>query len=697
MRRDVLATPERRIEGHGKVTGEARYAADVRLPGMLVARFLRSPYAHARIASIDVAAARRVPGVHTVLTGAEVRPARLGRRLFDWPVLAWERVRFVGDRVAAVAAESLAAADEALAAIAVAYEELPAVLDPEAALAANAPVLHPDRDEFPYRGGKRPPVPHPNVQGHLLHEHGEVDAAMRSATRVFGHTFETARTHHGFIETHASVVWYEGDVLHVVSTNKAPFTLREQLALATGIDEAKIVVDNGAIGGDFGGKGLSVEEFVLAFLARAAKRPVKHVTTYAEELQATNTRHPSRITLKTGVDKDGRIVAHEARGVFDGGAYAAAKPAAHLLPGEAGFTLAGYRVPNARVEALTVYTNTVPAGHQRAPGQPQNAFAAESHMDLIARELGVDPLEFRARNALRPGDLDVLGEKAHTDQVGRALERAREWWDAPKAAGRGRGIAVGVRHTGRGKTSLALEVLRDGTIDVLTGLTDQGGGALTMVQRVVAAELGLPPERVRVRHGSTAEAPYDPGVGGSRVTPAAGGAALVGARALKEAGLKPGTRVLGEHDAPTGDHGVCVYVVDVGVDRDTGYVHLVDATLVADVGTVINPIALHGQLVGGFAMGLGQALMEEVAIEEGRVTTTTLGEYKLPTIADVPPLRVVLLETAPGTGPFGARSAGELSNPAVGPAIANAVQDAAGVRIASLPITAEKVFRALHG
>jgi CO/xanthine dehydrogenase Mo-binding subunit len=256
-----------------------------------------------------------------------------------------------------------------------------------------------------------------------------------------------------------------------------------------------------------------------------------------------------------------------------------------------------------------------------------------------------------------------------------------------------------VRHVGRGKTQLTLTLRADGTIDVLTGVTDQGGGAHTMIQRVIAQELGLPPERIRVAQGDTAEALLDPGVGGSRVTPVAGNAALDGARKLATAmaaGEIAPITVTGTGEQQEQVVGVYAYAVQVEVDRDTGSFRIVDATLVADVGTVINPVAVRGQLEGGFAFGLGQTLMEELVIEDGRVTTTNFGDYKIPTIADVPPLRIVLLTEAKGPGPFGAKSVGELANPGIGPAVANAVADAVGARVFSLPITAEKVWNALR-
>lgn len=295
-------------------------------------------------------------------------------------------------------------------------------------------------------------------------------------------------------------------------------------------------------------------------------------------------------------------------------------------------------------------------------------------------------------------------------------------------------MAMGVRHVGRGQTSVVLGLASDGAVEVTTAVSDQGGGAHTMIQRVVAAELGIAPGNVRVRRVTTEEGPVDPGVGGSRVTPVHGGAALDGARKLrarlveiaaaamgwdrpaelvagrfscgrrsapfrevaKRVASRADLRIVGEHRATGEDHGVCAYAVEVEVDRDTGQMRVLDVTLVADVGTVINPVALRGQLEGGFVFGLGQTLMEELRIEDGRVVDPSLGTYKIPTIADVPPLRLVVLTDGKGTGPFGAKSVGELANPAIGPAIANAVHDAVGARVNSLPITAEKVYWAMR-
>jgi CO/xanthine dehydrogenase Mo-binding subunit len=708
----IFDRPERRIDGVGKTTGAARYTADLKVPRMLEAAFVRSPYSHARIVSVDTTRARALDGVRAVLTGADVRGERLGRRLQDWPVLCWDRVLFIGDRVAAVAADTREIAEEAVRQISVEYDELPALIDMDDALLADAAVLHPDAATYRFLEGRgeRPAVPHPNHQGHVIESHGDVDAAFASAARIFEHEFATPRIHQAALEPRAAIVWLEEDRVRVVSTNKAPFNLRDQMAATLGLAKERIVVDNGTIGGDFGGKGLSTDEFVLYHLAKATGRPVRAVTRFADELTTTNPRHASRIRLRTAVDAEGRIVAHESHAFFDGGAYAAGKPTVRLLVEGGISTLEGYRVPAARHEAATVYTNNVPGGHMRAPGQPQNVFASESHLDLIARDLGITPLELRRRNVARAGDPTTTGEPWHGPDLAALLERAAaEIGPGPdRGAGRGVGFAIGIRHVGRGSTTISLRLERDGSIEARTGVGDQGGGQHTLIQRIVAAALGVDPATVRVRRLST-EGPQDPGIGGSRVTPVHGGAALAAARALKEKlggrsvaeaaralGPGEGLEVSAKFDATAADHGACAHAIEVAVDTETGTVRVLKAVLAVDVGQVINPVGLRGQLEGGFVYGLGMALTEDLALEDGRVRAANLGDYKLPTIADVPPLRIVHLSDGHGVGPYGARSAGELVNPGVPAAIANAVHDASGARVHTLPVTAERVWNALR-
>src|SRR5437660_6564990 len=553
---ELLDRPERRIDGDAKTTGAAKYTADLDVPGALEVAFVRSPYPHARIVSVETARARALAGVRAVLTGADVRGERLGRRLQDWPVLCWDRALFVGDRVAAVAADTREIAEEAVRLISVQYEELPPLLDMDVALRADAPALHPEAPSYRFLEGRgeRPAVPHPNYQGHVVESHGEVDAAFGRAARIFEHEFTTPRIHQAPLEPRAAIVWLEDDRVRVVSTNKAPFNLRDQMAATLGLAKDRIVVDNGMIGGDFGAKGLSTDEFVLYHLAKATGRPVRVVTRYADELTTTNPRHASRIRLRTGVDADGRIVAHESHALFDGGAYAAGKPTARLLVEGGVETLEGYRVPAARHEAATVYTNQVPGGHMRAPGQPQNVFASESHLDLIARELGITPLGLRRRNVARPGDPTTTGEPWHGPDLAGLLVRAALDIDAdrPRPGGRGIGCALGVPPGGRGSTTLSLRLGRHGTIEARTGAGDQGGGQHTLLQRIVAATLGVDPVTVRVRRLPT-EGPDGPGIGGSRVTPVHGGAALGAAQALQEKlggrSVADATRALGAEEA----------------------------------------------------------------------------------------------------------------------------------------------------
>src|SRR5581483_670659 len=456
--------------------------------------------------------------------------------------------------------------------------------------------------------------------------------------------------------------------------------------------------------------------YALTFLARLTRRPVRTVTRYVDEMRATTTRNSGRLTLRTGVDADGRILAHEARVVLNGGAYAAGQPNVKLVPAESIMTLAPYHVPSARLEAMTVYTNIVPGGNARAPGQPQASFAGESHLDLIARELGIDPLELRRRNAIQAGQQDVRGHVWRTSMIGTVIDRLglEARWSEPRPPGRGRGVALGCRQSPGGvlSSTVIVSVTPDASVEVFTAIPDQGGGARTMLQRAVAAELGIPVDRVTVRRGTTADTPLEAGVGGSRVTPVVGGAAAAGARALlgrlgvdagaevvgalERAARSGGVRVEGTHQHTPGYHSTYGYAVEVEVDRETGALTVVDCVLVADVGTVINPTALRGQLLGAFAQGFGQAVMEQLRIEDGVVANAGLGDYKMPTIADVPPLRIVLITEDRGDGPFGAKSVGELANPGVAPAIANALHDAAGIRITSLPLRAEKIHAALR-
>jgi putative selenate reductase molybdopterin-binding subunit len=739
----LFAEPEYRVEGPLKVTGAARYTADVTMPGMLWLAYTRSPRPHARILSVDTKAAKKVAGVHAVLTGADIGHVGLGRRLLDWPALATDRVRLVGDRVAAIAAETKAAADEAARLVEVEYEDLP-LITLDNALLDDAPPLHPDIDTYRYLGAKRPPTPHPNIQGYALIQKSEsgaaIDEIFAQADHVFEHTFSTAREFQGFLEPRSCVVWIdEQDVVRVINTNKSPAAIRQQMAAALDLPESQIVIDATFIGGDFGGKGLSIDEFICYFLARATGRPIKAVMAYLDELQASNSRHPAILKLRTAVSADGKFLAHQSEVLIDGGAHAAGKVSPNLVV-PAHNTLSAYHVPVTRLEVKTVYTNSIPGGSMRAPGDPQSMFASECHVDMMARALGIDSIDLRRRNALRDGEPSVTGERVHRSraaQVLDALER-ESGWRTPLPAGHGRGVALGVRHIGAGQTSVIMRLRPGGQVEVQTGVADQGGGAYTVLRRVAAAVMSVDPKRVVISHCDTAGPAPDPGVGGQRTTHVVGRAAQAGSVELKHrleelaaeamgwpAGevhlendrFMSGTssapfdevaekisrgspvEVVGDYDGThkpgePGDFEFAGYVVEAEVDHDTGAVQIHDVLLAADVGTIINPLAHQGQLEGGLMFGIGAALMEELLVQDGQITTLTLGDYKLPCAMDTPPFRTVLLSDPTGPGPLGAKAAGELTNTSVAPAVANAVA-ACGARVMHMPLTAERVLDAL--
>jgi CO/xanthine dehydrogenase Mo-binding subunit len=702
----ILGSDEARIDGRGKVSGQTKYTADFTREGMLWAAFVASPYAHARIVEIDATAAKAMEGVHAVLTGADIGEHFFGCALKDWPVLARERVKFVGEYVAVVAADSRAVAEAAAAAIDIQYEELAPHLDPEAMLAEDAPPFHPDDDRFRYAFGERPARPHRNMQGYDITRKGDPETAFAAAERVFEHTFQTPRTHAGYIEPRATLVWIDdGGALHVLSTNKSPFALRDQLAMMTGLPKDKVVIEPSFIGGEFGGKALTIEEFPLYFLALATKRPVKHVRSHADDVRSTHVRHAAKVRVRIGTSNDGKIEALDVRVLFDGGAYAAGKPVPWLMPGRC--PKLPYAIQHAQIERMTAYTNTIPGGFVRAPGDIQTIFAIESLIDMIAADLRIDPLELRMRNAAVEGDTDLDGNPFAEPRPRRMLETLRQelGWNNAVPAGRGRGLALTARHIAGGKTSFIVTAREDGSIAVDTGITEPGVGTLTVIQRVLAAELGVEPTRITVTRGATNAVPWDPGIGGSKGTLLLGRAALDAARKLRAALALP-------HDGPvsvTGEaeymhqHGDPIwlnfgaYGVDLSVDRDTGTVTIHDVVFVADVGTIINPLAHRGQIDGGFMMGFGSALTEELQIEDGRLVNIALSDYKLPTQRDIPPFRVIMMEPGDGPGPYGARAAGEFNVAGVAPAIANAVAAACGVRLDRLGLTAERIYEALQG
>ena len=727
------------VEGPDKVSGRARYTGDIRLPGMLSGKCLRSPYPHARIISIDTSRAKALPGVYAVITGAGLPDRLIGRAVLDVPVLARDKVRFAGEKVAAVAAESPDIAEEALGLIDVEYEELAPVFDPFEAMQAEAPRLHDDPGS--YRGVPQPAPDIPNVLTRVRLQHGDIDAGFAQADRVFEHTFRIPAVHHGYMEPHACVVQITADRVEVWLTNKMPFTARKQIGEAVQVPEERIRVHNVPLGGDFGGKGSLMDAVVCYWLAERSGRPVKMIMTYTEELTAGCPRHNAIITMRTGVTNDGHMVARHVRMVYSCGAYGAFTPGP--MVGGATHVAGPYRIPNVDIEGLRVYTNRLPGGNMRAPGAPQAVFAEESHTDMIAREMGIDPVEFRRINVLREGDESPLGAHWHDVMGEETLDIAAQTagWSKGKAPNVGRGVSLNERAPGTGESTEIVTIDGDAKINLLTGVPDTGTGSLTILQQVVAEELQAPLEDVAVQAGDTDIAAYDSGAGGSRVTHAAGRATLAAAIELKSALVELAARIVGappdqvafqggifradsgqqlslkelmarareleeapitrsgSYSAPRGHGDVTSFVAqiaEVEVDPDTGQVKVRRIVSAHDVGTIINPMTHQGQIEGGIVQGIGQALSEHLLIEEGIVVNPSLGDYKLQTIADIPELETVLIETKQGPAPYHGKAIGEIANVPILAAIANAVYDAVGVRITELPITSEKVFDALQ-
>ena len=702
MQSTIIGAPVTQIEGPSKVTGQTRYAADVDLPGMLWGKILRSPHPHARIVAIDASKAWSVPGVKAVVTGQDAPGHLMGKVLRDMPVLCWDRVRYIGDRVAAVAAETPEAAEEAILLIEIDYELLPAVFDPMEAMKPDAPLIHEDVASYVGAPVDVLATDVHNGQTRLAWAKGDLDEGFRQADIILEHSFAVPSRHQGYLEPFASVISIDGTGrIQAWCSSKAPFRARLQLAQAMGLQDEDIRVNVVSVGGDFGGKGDTRDLPVAYLLAKMSERPVKIVMSYWEELTASNPTHPTFVTIKSGMTRDGRLTSREVRTVHASGAYGAMKPRSFLSTSH--YVGGGYKIPNASFEFLQVCTNTTPGGYFRAPGAHQYTFALECHTDLLAREIGMDPAEFRRMNLVDAGDEDAVGRDLRVADVRPVLEAALEAgeWGEPKAApNRGKGVAIFGRQIGGGAAGTVITAEANGTFTVLSPTVDVGTGTHTIEQQMVATEMGVPLSNVRVSQGDTDSTPFDEGPRASRVTYTEGQAVMKACEQMKQAiqdGANLPLTITFEHDAPQPEDVMyfSAQVAEVEVDPETGQVKVLRVVTAHDVGTIINPIAHQGQIDGGFVTGLGLAVTEELVTEGGQVLNGNLGDYKLPTIADIPSLETVLVQTGGGEGPYQAKSIGELANNATAAAIANAVADAAGVQLFELPITAERVYAAL--
>ena len=750
-----------RLDGLEKVTGRAVYSVDVEMLGMLHGAILRSPHAHARVVDIDIAEAKKIPGVRVVITGKDV-PYTFGGTIKDQPFLAYDRIRFVGEPVVAVAAETELQAQEALGKIRVRYEELPAVFDPREALLDGAPLLHPALGDYT-RSSQYEVVPGTNICMIRRYSLGDVAAGFRDADEIFEDEFSIHAVAHTPMETHAAVARYSSlpDGLTVWTATDGPHRRAKELADALGLSLNQVRCISTCSGGGFGGKGTLVAEVIAVALAKfASRRPVKVVYSREEELTASQTRHAAFLRLKTGMRRDGTFTARQADIVWDKGAYAS-KGIDVAYRGM--LTVVGpYRIPNIDLLSRAVYTNKEYGGAYRGFGTTQVTWACESQMDIIAERLGIDPLELRLKNAYGDGDRYINGQimtrvglKETLLTAGRAIG-----WNKPKpkregAKVRGRGIATVIKPTATPTDSYCfIKMNQDGSVNVFSAAVEVGGGQMTVLAQIAADAIGVPLAAISVPNADTAVVPYDSGVTSSRITFHMGNAVRqageevrrqildIAADLLKtdtghltlsegiisgEEVEKPmtikallarkyprGCSLMAEgHYSPAGSPLLAAmpgrerlssifwmfatHAIEVEVDIETGVVKVLKVAAAHDVGKAINPAMCEQQIEGAVVMGLSNTLFEEFKMEKGRILNDTLADYKLATIMDLPEIETFLIETNHEEGPFGAKGVGEPAAAPTAPAIANAIFDAVGVRIRELPITPQKILMALKG
>ncbi|MCZ7589162.1 MAG: xanthine dehydrogenase family protein molybdopterin-binding subunit [Gaiella sp.] len=736
-----------KLDAPQKVSGKTAYADDLRMSGLLVGAILRSPHPHARIVSIDISEAEALPGVHAVIHAGNVEQRPYGYNHDNVP-LKGEKVRFIGDEVAAVAAVDEETARRALELITVQYEPLPTVFDPFESLDPSSPQIH---DELE------------NVEGNVAMrwdwDHGDVAAAEAEAAAIVEGMYSAPQAAPVPIETHIVIASFDpAEHLTVWSPIHMVFMYRKELADCLGLDWEHITVIQPPVGGSFGGKiDIDPHDFITVMLARKTRRPVKLVMSREEEFIGTRTRQPIHFKLRTGADADGNLLFRDAEIVSDNGAYNGWGSHAMLVAMQTITSM--YRVPASRVRCAVVYTNKNYGGSVRGFGNPQATFAVEQQMEEIADALGLDPMDVRLRNANQPGDVTPQGMQITSCGLEECLEIVREQsgWDKRRGTMRERHRGLGAAafvHVGGGARiyrsdgcGAMVKVDDSAQVTLITGASELGQGSETVLAMIVAEEIGVPLDAVHVINSNTDVKPWDVGVHASRTTFVAGNAAKLAATKVREQLLETAVEVLGApvdelrivdgvvevsgdeekrmplgklmrrrllreqgsivmatafYDPPTqmqkdyygnvsAAYGFGAHVAEVEVDPGTGMVRLLNLWTAHDVGRAINPMSAEGQIEGGAAMGIGLALSEELVIFDGQIAAPNLHDYGLPTAVDVPRIVVNLVETIDPRGPFGAKGLGEAGIIPPAAAIANAVADATGIRPRAYPMRPWKV------
>jgi putative selenate reductase molybdopterin-binding subunit len=755
----------RKVDGVKLVTGAPAFTDDIQMPGMLIGKILPSPHAHARILRIDTRKAKALAGVHAVLTWHDVKRVPHTTAGQAWPepspydtYLLDSKVRFVGDRVAAVAATSRAVAEQALRLIEVEYEVLPPVLDMEQAMQPGAPMIHDEPDSKNIYDAQR------NVAAHIVREIGSVDEAFREADYVFEREYRTQRQQHCMLEPHVTICWLDSDGRLVIrSSTQVPYHCRRQVAMILGIPVSRVHVIKPRIGGGFGGKQEMLLEDICGALTLTTRRPVKIEYTREEEFYMARSRHPQILRMKMGVKRDGTVLASHLKVLATTGAYGSH---ASTVQGNTGSkVLPLFRAPHLRFECDVVYTNTPVAGAFRGYGCPQGFFAMESLADEIAEKLKMDPVEFHRKNAIRQGDVDKLSAQLGEGREGlprvvrscglpECLQKAAAAinWEkkrqAPVASGspvkHGVGMACAMQGSGIAGIDWASALLKmneDGSFYLQVGASDVGAGADTVLAQIAAETLGVSLDKIVITSGDTDFTPFDTGAYASSTTIITGGAVKKAAEKVRAQVLSLAAKML---DAPVeslacGNNEVfckdearrAVSMTDIGlqalykeklqimdaashfntdspppfsvtfaevaVDTQTGKIRVEHLVTAVDPGVAINPMQAEGQVEGAVTQGLGFALTEDLTLDEaGRPQNPNFLDYKIFSAKDMPKLTTILVETEEPLGPYGAKSVSEVPINGVAPAIANAIYHAVGVRMRSLPIHAEDLLRALH-
>ena len=755
-----------RLETREKMTGEAKYTDDLYRPHMLLGAILHSPYPHARILSYDVSKARSLPGVHAVVTGDDIGRHYMGPFIKDEPALAKDKVRYIGEPVAACAAVDIETARRALQLIEVEYEEIPAVFDPQEATRSSAPLVHEDLAKYVKtfeceRSG--------NILATIFMSEGDVDKAWASCDVIVEGVFESQAQNHAYIEPSSALAEVDSNgKLTIWSGNQSVFRVQANVAETLNLPMSSVRCVTPRVGGAFGGKMESTVQPLTALLALKARKPVRVTLTREDEFEMVRSRHPSRIWIKTGAKKDGTIVARDIDILLDGGAYADDSPG---VAGFAGLASRGpYRIPNVRVRSRAVYTNKLRAGAFRGFGGPQIAFAGETQIDEIAEKISIDPIEIRIKNATKPGEPFLLKQTLVSGGMIECLERVRDasdWARKRKETSgtrrdtrRGIGIAAMAQISGLLAAGAIVRILEDGTAVLSTGAVDNGQGSDTVLVQIAAASLGLRVDQISFTIPDTDASPYNWGTTASRVTYTVGravkAAALEAVERLKriacdmfecdlaDVELRPGGKmgiagvpgkeltftaissyahwvsggpIVGSNSFvydgeafdpkrsiitgfPFGKMGVWIFAaqaVEIEIDEKTGKITPLAIWSAHDVGKAINPGAVEGQIEGGVVQGLGYALFEEMVWDGGKLVNPSLMDYKIAGAPDVPlDIHPIIVESPEPDGPFGAKGIGEPPIVGIAPAINNALGNALGLRLDKLPLTSERVLRALR-